>query len=260
MAVVALLQPGGMGARVGGELVAAGHEVRWLPAGRSDATEKRAGAERLTPAADAAALVDGADLVLSLLPPQVALDVATLVSATGFTGTYVEANPLSPATLRQVRTVVEAGGATLVDAGVVGPPPRPDHPTHLYLAGDPDRVAAVEALFAGTGVTTVVVGSEVGQASAAKQAYALFNKGRVVLAAMADRLAEAHGVRHVLAAEGQRPDAELLRELDEVRDGLTQVGWRWGPEIDEIALTLTEAGLDPTIVGGLGAELRRRAR
>ena len=141
------------------------------------------------------------------------------MSATGFTGTYVEANPLSPATLRQVRTVVEAGGAVLVDAGVVGPPPRPDHPTHLYLAGDADRVAAVQAVFAGTGVTTVVVGSEVGQASAAKQAYALFNKGRVVLAALADRLAEAHGVRHVLVAEGQRPDAELLRELDEVRDG-----------------------------------------
>ena len=40
----------------------------------------------------------------------------------------------------------------------------------------------MEALFAGTGVTTVVVGPEVGQASAAKQAYALFNKGRVVLA------------------------------------------------------------------------------
>ena len=88
-----------MGARVGGELVAAGHEVRWLPAGRSAATEKRADVERLTPVADAAALVDGADLVLSLLPPQAALDVATLVSATGFSGTYVDANPLSPATL-----------------------------------------------------------------------------------------------------------------------------------------------------------------
>ena len=118
----------------------------------------------------------------------------------------------------------------------------------------------MEAVFAGTGVTTVVVGPEVGQASAAKQAYALFNKGRVVLAALADRLAQAHGVRHVLEAEGRAPDAELLGELDEVRDGLTEVGWRWGPEMDELALTLTEAGLDPTVVDGLGAELRRRAR
>jgi hypothetical protein len=30
--------------------------------------------------------------------------------------------------------------------------------------------------------------------------------------------------------------------------------------MDEIARTLSEAGLDPTVVGGLGAELRRRAR
>ena len=82
----------------------------------------------------------------------------------------------------------------------------------------------------------------------------------MVLAGMADALAAAYGVRHVLEAEGQRPGAELLGELDEVRDGLAEVGWRWGPEMDEIALTLIEAGLDPTVVGGLGAELGRRAR
>lgn len=81
-----------------------------------------------------------------------------------------------------------------------------------------------------------------------------------MLAALAAGLAQAHGVQHVLEAEGERPDAELLGKPDEVLDGLTEFGWRWGPEMDEIALTLTEAGLDPTVVEGLGSELRRRAR
>jgi 3-hydroxyisobutyrate dehydrogenase-like beta-hydroxyacid dehydrogenase len=260
LTVVALLHPGAMGARVGGEIVAAGHEVRWLPAGRSEATAARAEAEGLTATASPAELVDGADLVLSLLPPQVAVDVAGLVAGTGFAGTYVDANPVSPGTLARVRQAVEARGATLVDAGVVGPPPRDGRRTHLYLAGDPDRVAAVEVVLTGSRVRPVVVGRTVGQASAAKQAYALYNKGRMVLAAAADALAEAHGVRHVLAAEGDRPGAELLAELDQLRDGLASVGWRWAPELDELALALEAAGLDPTAVRGLAADLGRGAR
>ena len=259
MAVVALLHPGAMGARVGGELVAAGHEVRWLPAGRSDATAARAGLEGLTASTDPSALVAGADVVLSLLPPQAAVEVATVVAGTGFTGTYVDANPVSPGTLATVQRLVEAAGATLVDAGVVGPPPRDENRTHLYLAGEPGRVAQVETLVAGTRVAAVVVGPRVGQASAAKQAYALHNKGRMVLSALAGALAEANGVAHVLAGEADRPGAELLGELGELREGLAEVGWRWGPELDELALALEAAGLDPAAVRGLAAELRRGA-
>ena len=259
MAVVALLQPGAMGARVGGELVAAGHEVRWLPDGRSEQTAARARLEGLTASSDPAALLDGAGLVLSVVPPQLALETARLVAGTGFSGTYVDANPLSPATLEQVRASVEASGATLVDAGLVGPPPREGHVTHLYLAGDPDLVESVELVVATPRLVPVVVGDTVGQASAAKQSYALFNKGRLVLAALAAQLADAHGVRPVLAAEQDRPGAAVLGELDEVLDGLTEVGWRWGPELDELAAALGEAGADASAVEGLAAALRRLA-
>jgi 3-hydroxyisobutyrate dehydrogenase-like beta-hydroxyacid dehydrogenase len=248
-----------MGSRIGGELVAAGHRVRWLATGRSDASRARAATEGLTAVDDAARLVDGAGLVLSVLPPQAALDVAQLVAATGFTGTYVDANPLSPGTLRQVRATVEAAGATLVDGGVVGPPPRDGGRTHLYLAGPADAVVQVEALVAGTRVTPVVLGSEVGRASAAKQAYALFNKGRMVLASLAAEIADAHGVSEVLAAEADRPGADLLGELADLRTGLADVGWRWGPEMDEIALTLAAAGSDPSAVEGLATQLHRLA-
>src|SRR4051794_28367279 len=108
-----------MGSRIGGELVAIGHQVRWLAPGRSDATRARARAEGLTAVDDPPALVDGAELVLSVLPPQAALDVALLVASTGFPGTYVDANPLSPGTLGAVRATLEAAGATVVDGGVV---------------------------------------------------------------------------------------------------------------------------------------------
>lgn len=257
MTRVALLQPGAMGARIGGELVLAGHEVRWLRTGRSRATAERAAAEGLTATDDAAALSDGAEVVLSVLAPQHAVDVARLVAAPGFAGTYVDANPLSPRTLGAVREIVEAAGATFVDAGVVGPPPRAGGRTHLYLAGPADPVGVVAALFEGTRVTPVAVGERVGQASAAKQAYALANKGRMVLVSLAAEIARAHGVEDVLAAESVRPGGELLADLDDVRDGLAGTGWRWAPELDEIAASLDAAGVDPTAVRGLADRLRK---
>ena len=260
MTVVALLHPGAMGSRLGGELVSAGHEVRWLPTGRSAATEQRATAEVLTPATSADELVAGADVVLSVLAPQHAVDVARLVAATGFAGTYVEANPLSPATLAAVREAVEPAGATFVDAGVVGPPPRDGGRTHLYLAGPVEPVAAMQRLVAGTRITPVVVGERVGQASAAKQAYALANKGRMVLVSLAAEIARAHGVAHVLEAESSRPGGELLADLDDLLDGLAGTGWRWAPELDEVATTLTAAGVDAAAVTGLADRLRALAR
>ena len=190
-----------------------------------------------------------------MLPPQ----AARLVAAARFAGTYVDANPLSPGSLRRVRETVESAGAAFVDAGVVGPPPRDGHRTHLYLSGRPDRVSAVVASVAGTRVTPVVVGTEVGAASAAKAAYALFNKGRMVLAAMATELADAYGVEGVLAAESDRPGAELLGESADLRDGLDRSGWRWAPEMDELAATMRAVGLEPATAEALAARLRRPA-
>ena len=57
---IGLLHPGEMGAAVGQSLVTAGHQVLWLPAGRSEATAVRARAAGLTGAADLADLGDPA--------------------------------------------------------------------------------------------------------------------------------------------------------------------------------------------------------
>jgi 3-hydroxyisobutyrate dehydrogenase-like beta-hydroxyacid dehydrogenase len=260
MATIALLHPGAMGSRIGGELVARGHVTRWLSAGRSAATTGRASVEGLNETRDVATLLGGADVVLSICPPQGALDVARLVAECGFTGIYVDANPVSPATLAEISASVAAGGAELVDGGIVGPPPRAGDRTHLYLAGPAAAADAVAALFDGSAVTPVRLGTTVGAASAAKQAYALFNKGRMVLAAAAAALAEAHGVTDVLAGESGRAGADILAEHAAVREGLQEVGWRWGPEFAEIAAALESAGLEPDLARSLEAALGGRPR
>ena len=256
---VALLQPGAMGSRVGGELVTAGREVRWLADGRTAATAERADREGLRRTTIAAELVDGADLVLSVCPPQAALDLARLVASTGFSGTYVDANPISPGLLREVESTVTVAGATFVDGGIVGPPPAAGRRTHLYLSGPRAAVQQVASAFAGTAVTALDLGDRVGAASAAKQAYALFNKGGLALAHVAGEIAAAYGVSDTLAAEAARPGGDVLADATDLTAQLRQVAWRWAPELEETAATLRAAGLDPAPAQAAAAVFARLA-
>ena len=236
---VAVFHPGAMGSKLAGQLVAAGHEVHWVPKGRSEASKVRADEAGLigTPFAEA---VGSADVVLSSCAPQGAVDIAEQVGREGFAGLYVEANPLSPTSLRAAQSAVP--DATFVDAGVVGPPPTGGpSPTHLMLSGTAaDQVAA---LWAGTAVTPMVVGADPGAASAAKSSYALYNKGKAALAVLAFQLAEKHGVTEALVAQQTRADGGSLKDPN-LPDQLRAVAWRWGPEFDELAETLDDAGLE----------------
>ncbi|NUR96858.1 MAG: NAD(P)-binding domain-containing protein [Kribbellaceae bacterium] len=235
---VAVFHPGAMGSKLAGQLVAAGHEVHWVPKGRSEASKVRADEAGLigTPFAEA---VGSADVVLSSCAPQGAVDIAEQVGREGFAGLYVEANPLSPTSLRAAQSAVP--DATFVDAGVVGPPPTGGpSPTHLMLSGTAaDQVAA---LWAGPAVTPRVVGADPGAASAAKSSYALYNKGKAALAVLAFQLAEKHGVTEALVAQQTRADGGSLKDPN-LPDQLRAVAWRWGPEFDELAETLDDAGL-----------------
>ncbi|WP_328328423.1 NAD(P)-binding domain-containing protein [Kribbella sp. NBC_00382] len=236
---IAVFHPGAMGSQLARQLVAAGHEVHWVPAGRSQASVERAEAAGLigTSFADA---VGSAEVVLCSCAPQGAVEIAREVGAAGFGGIYVEANPLSPKSLQEAQDALPA--ATFVDAGVVGPPPTGGpSPTHLMLSGSAASTAA--ELWAGTAVTPMVVGETVGAASAAKSAYALYNKGKAALAVLAFQLAEKHGVTDALVAQQVRGDAGSLKDPG-LPETLRSVAWRWGPEFDELAETLDAAGLE----------------
>jgi 3-hydroxyisobutyrate dehydrogenase-like beta-hydroxyacid dehydrogenase len=244
---VAVFHPGAMGSALAGQLVAAGHEVRWVSEGRSTATAERAAAQGLI-ASSFAEAVGTADVVLCSCAPQGAVDIARDVGAAGFAGVYVDANPLSPASLRQAAEALPS--ATFVDAGVIGPPPRSGASTHLILSGPGESVALVRDLFAGTHVTPMDVGDAVGAASAAKSSYALYNKGHLALAVLARGLARHHGVLDALEAQADRRDASVLADGERI-DGLRRVAWRWGPEFDELAETLDAAGLEGDALRGL---------
>ena len=106
MTTIGLLHPGEMGAAIGRCLVERGHTVLWVPQGRGPATARRAAAAGLTDAGTLAALLERAEVVMSVCPPHAALAVAE--SAAGFGGRYVDANAIAPQTTRAVADVVQA--------------------------------------------------------------------------------------------------------------------------------------------------------
>src|SRR5262249_45839612 len=121
---IGVLHPGEMGSDVAACARAAGARVLWASAGRGGATAKRAAAAGLGDARPLRDLAAASDVILSVCPPHAALDLAREVAATGFRKLYVDGNAVSPATARRIAAVVEGGGATFIDGGIIGPPPR----------------------------------------------------------------------------------------------------------------------------------------
>ena len=112
MARVAILMPGDMGHGVGQALIGAGHTVVTALDGRSERTRGLARRAGIRDAGTLDTVVRDADIVLSILPPDRALDQATDVAAamqrTGAQPVYVDCNAVSPMTVRRIAEAISA--------------------------------------------------------------------------------------------------------------------------------------------------------
>jgi 3-hydroxyisobutyrate dehydrogenase-like beta-hydroxyacid dehydrogenase len=244
-----------MGGAVGAALRTGGTRVLWAAEGRSPATRKRAEAAGLEDARTVSALVAASQILLSVCPPESAIDVARDVMTKKFAGVYVDANAVAPATAREIAAIVEQGGATYVDGGIVGPPPKARGTTRLYLSGvQADRVAG---LFAAGALEAIVVDGKVGAASALKMAYASWTKGSQALLMAVRAFAIAEGVDDGLLEEWRRSQPDLPRRSEQAVQGTSPKAWRFVGEMDEIAAAFAEAGL-PSAFHQAAAEVYRR--
>ncbi|WP_405725439.1 DUF1932 domain-containing protein [Streptomyces sp. NBC_01537] len=254
---VGILHPGSMGAEVGRQIVASGTPVLWLPQGRGEATRRRAESAGLRAAAGLGELADSCWLIISVCPPAAALDVAERVAASGFTGVYAEANAISPQHALQIADLVGAAGATVVDGGIVGPPPRSSGAARLYLSGPHAAVDRVRTVFDGTFLEPVVMSGGVGRASALKLAFASYNKLTYALAAQACALADGHGVlEELLALAHDKLPRTPLGQAEQLLSAGPRA-WRWAPEMGEIAEACAAAGLSDDLVRASSALFER---
>jgi 3-hydroxyisobutyrate dehydrogenase-like beta-hydroxyacid dehydrogenase len=239
--VIGVLHPGEMGAAVGACLTQRGFGVLWASAGRGADTGARAAAAGMRDVGTASEMAAEADVILSVCPPGAAVEVAR--STAGFRGIYVDANAVSPATAREIAQVVTAGGASYVDGGIIGAPPRSAGDSRLYLSGQ--RAGQIAAMFAGTALGARVMGDEPGAASAVKMAYAAWTKGTAALILAIRALAHAEGVEETLLAEWELSQPALAGRSHTAARSAAEKGWRWVAEMEEIAATMAAAGLPP---------------
>ncbi len=180
-------------------------------------------------------------MIVSVVPPASARDVAAAVMNFGFSGTYLDANAVSPARAREIAALVEGGGGRCIDGGIIGGPPWKPKTTRLYVSG-PRAAEAVE-LFAGSPLEAIDLRGPVGAASALKMAYSAWTKGSQALVAAVLALAEAEGVDASLRSEWAISQPELASGASDRTRSVTAKAWRFVGEMLEIAATMESAGL-----------------
>ena len=255
MTTVGLLNPGDMGSKVGAAVRSAGSRVVWAGEGRSADTRKRASEGGLEDVGSVAALVRASEVILSVCPPHAALDVAKEVAGLRFAGTFVDGNAVSPATAREIGGIVEKGGASFVDGGIIGPPPVKPGTTRFYVSGTASE--RISALLNAGPLQAIVVPGGPGAASAAKMADASGTKGIAALLLAVCAMASAEGVEDSLQREWKISQTELPSRAEGAAKSNAKKAWRFIGEMEEIAATFAAAGLPDAFHQG-AAEIYRR--
>jgi len=225
-----------MGGAVGRRLREAGLRVITSLEGRSERTRATAAAAGLEDAGSLAAAVREADVLLSILPPARALELARAVGREPGP-LYVDCNAVSPATARAVGEVV---GDRYVDAGIIGAPSAP----RFYASGPHAAELAVLPL------DVRVMRGEIGQASALKMCYAALTKGLTALLTESMVTAGALGVTEALEAELADSQPQFLTGARRGLPGMVPKAYRWIAEMEEIAATFSSVGLTPRMLEG----------
>jgi L-threonate 2-dehydrogenase len=239
---VAIVAPGEMGAAVAARLGERGVRVMTSLAGRSAASVARAERARMLPAVDDDVLIEGADFLLSIVPPgeavALAQRLAPALTRASRKPIYVDCNAISPATALEIGTVLEPTGCPYVDGGIIGPPPPPNSTaTRIYVSGTASNEVARLSDF---GVPFPLLDGPVGAASALKMSYAGITKGFTAVAVAMVVGATRAGSADALYQELALSQPQLLAWLSRQVPRMYPKAYRWVAEMEEIGHFLDE--------------------
>ena len=182
MKTIGILYPGDMGHSVARVLLEDGFSVVTTLVGRSERTRRLCASTATTILDSMAAVVEQADIVLSIIPPTVvktvAADFAAAVRDTTHAPLFVDANAISPMTARQVGEIITPTGAPYLDACLIGPARDVRNRCTFYVSG-PQAHTFQDTL--SKSLHMHILGDRIGQASAFKMVFSGLNKGLVAL-------------------------------------------------------------------------------
>jgi 3-hydroxyisobutyrate dehydrogenase-like beta-hydroxyacid dehydrogenase len=250
-----------MGSAVGAALARGSARVVTTLAGRSERTTRLAERASLELLPDLASVVREADVVLSIVPPEAARGVvADVVDAARRAGTHpllADLNAVSPASVRAMAESALGAGCDLVDGSISGPPPWKAGTTRIYLSGDRAPEVAELPL---DGVAAIVVGPDVGSASAVKMSTASVYKSSSALLAHALLAARANGVLDHVLDDLRIGAPELVSRIERRLATAASKSQRYVGEMREIAETQADADLTPSLFDAMADVYEALAR
>ena len=258
---VGIHSPGEMGQVVGMVLKDSGHRVVAALEARSERTRGLAAEAGIEDVGGLEALVEAADVVLSILVPAQAVATAALVAdairATGAQVLYADCNAISPKATAEAGRSIEAAGGRFVDGSIIGPPPRKAGATRMYVSGaHAEEVAQLNCDM----LSVPVVGSEIGQASGLKMCYAGLTKGLNAMSMEVLLAARMMNLSGALRNELETSQQVLLGWIERNLPGIPPKAHRFVGEMEEIAATYEQLGMTPKIESGAADMYREVAK
>ncbi len=236
---IGIVSPGNMGVSIAASAINNGHHVYWASQGRSADTRQRAEEHHLIDAGTLEALCKTCSIMLSVVPPGAAENVADQVATQGFEGTFADLNAISPQRAQRIGQRLESDGIEFVDGGIIGPPAWRPRTTWLCLSGRNSNTIA--ACFTNGPLQTETLSDRVGDGSALKMCYGAYTKGHTALIAGVLGTAGNLGVRESLMRRWADDGSGLDKSAAPRVVRITDRAWRWVAEMEEIAATFAAA-------------------
>ena len=249
---VGVVSPGDMGQAIAGRIKESGLSVHTALDGRSERTRTLAREAGINDCGSMEKLVAACELVLSVINPGEALNVARQVAAamrkTGRRIAFADLNAVSPQTARDTDRLIRDAGGMFIDGGIIGPPPRgeKDRP-RIYVSG-PD--AYLMEGINHPNLLVRVLSERIGDASGVKMCYAAMTKGTTALAVELLVAARKLGVEQALEKELRESRNDVFEWQMKNIAAMPPKAYRWVPEMQEIAKTFGELGLTRQIFEG----------
>lgn len=205
----------------------------------------------VVPGGNAADALENADLILSLVTADSAInaarDYAPLLKPDAL---WCDMNSVAPGSKRLAAEAINAAGGRYVDVAVMAPVDG-SRDVPLLICG-PDAEDA-QAKLAALGFTNMrIVGGEIGRASAIKMIRSVMVKGLEALTFECSAAAEKAGVLDEVMSslDASEKNWDWMTRTAYNRERMETHGIRRAAEMEEVAKTLRELGVEPVMSEG----------
>ena len=242
---IAIMSIGEMGFHWAKLLKGHGVEVLTYDQDRGEVSRKRGENAGVKSVGSLTDLVRQSDLIVSIVVPSAAIDVAKKVAeAVKIAGRknliFLDANAISPMTAEEIAKNLQPAGVSFVDGCIIGSAARMGKGTIVYVSGPEANHLQILEKF---NIPVKVLGASTSQASAFKVVYAGLTKGLQGLFCELLMGARRFGLLQEIRAQYDESFPGLLDKVSSSIVGLSIHAGRRAEEMDELKRTFNHFGM-----------------